>query len=78
MKHNLALSACVGALVLGTTLTSSRPAAAQDSSFLSEVAQANLAEIQAGELALDRSMNVNVKRVARMLIEDRRTWLRTA
>lgn len=73
MKRNFALPAAFGLLLLaGSASYSQTPAASwngMDRDFATEVAQSDAAEIQAAELALERSHNVNVRRLAHMIID---------
>ena len=73
MKRNFTLPAAFGLLLLaGSAAYSQTPASGwsgMDRDFLTEVSQSDAAEIQAAELALDRSHNVNVRRLAQMVID---------
>jgi putative membrane protein len=41
-----------------------------DASMLKDVAQANMAEVEAGKLAVEKSDNVEVKKFAQMMVDD--------
>ncbi len=51
-------------------LAQAAPVTAQDRQFAIFAAQGNLAEIQAGTLAMNRSQNANVRNVAQRLVQD--------
>lgn len=62
----LALTAvvCVPVLAQSTTLVSS------DQSMLKDIAQANLAEVESGKLAVEKSQSEDVKKFAQMMVDD--------
>lgn len=77
MKARLTLRTAVGAVALGLVAFSALPAAAQssamtkgDQTLLKDIAQANIAEIESGKLALDKSSNDGIKKFAQMMVDD--------
>jgi putative membrane protein len=67
-------SAC--GLVLAATALASTPAWAQtklasaDQNMLKDIAQANIAEIESGKVAVEKSQNEDVKKFAQMMVDD--------
>jgi putative membrane protein len=43
---------------------------ASDTSLLKDIAQANMAEVESGKLALDKSSSANIKKFAQMMVDD--------
>jgi putative membrane protein len=66
----------LGAIALSATLSqlafaqSSAPLSKEDSVRLTAIAQANIAEVDAGKLALQKSSNGDVKAFAQLMIDD--------
>jgi putative membrane protein len=44
--------------------------AAADASMLKDIAQANMAEVETGKLALEKSTNGEIKKFAQMMVDD--------
>ena len=44
--------------------------AGADASMLKDIAQANIAEVESGKMALDKSSNAEVKKFAQMMVDD--------
>jgi len=44
--------------------------AAADASMLKDIAQANMAEVETGKLALEKSTNAEIKKFAQMMVDD--------
>jgi putative membrane protein len=59
-----------GAATSGTKSTSSKPLSRADQEVLRDIAQSNLAEIEAAKLALSQSKNDQVKSFAQKMIDD--------
>ncbi|SEK17120.1 MULTISPECIES: DUF4142 domain-containing protein [unclassified Variovorax] len=67
-------------LLFGTTLATSlllAPASwaadkltAADASMLKDIAEANMAEVETGKMALEKSSNVEIKKFAQMMVDD--------
>ncbi len=77
MKVRPVFRATIGAMALGLLAFSALPAAAQqgamtkaDQALLKDIAQANIAEIESGKLALDKSSNDGIKKFAQMMVDD--------
>lgn len=63
----------LAALSLGLAVANSASAqsiAKADSDRLNAIAQANIAEVEAGKIALEKSSNADVKQFAQMMIDD--------
>ena len=78
MNRNFIAFTCVGALLLAGTAAQSQQnppmnppmmMGAMDKDFVTQASQGNLAEIKAADLALMRSRDVNVRRLAHMVME---------
>jgi putative membrane protein len=73
MKLNLPAAAAAAAFI---TLGAFAPAFAQakleraDASMLREIAAANIAEVESGKLALEKSKGAEIKKFAQMMVDD--------
>ncbi|MDN6888303.1 DUF4142 domain-containing protein [Variovorax sp. CAN2819] len=64
-------TAAVSALMfLGLPSHGAGKLASADESLLKDIAQANIAEVESGKLAVDKSGNAEVKKFAQMMVED--------
>lgn len=77
MKSRTALCVAIGAMTFGLFAISALPAAAQsnamakpDQALLKDIAQANIAEIESGKVALGKSTNDDIKKFAQMMVDD--------
>ena len=70
MKFSLAMLMMVALVTVSGAQQSSSRAASGDNSFAMKAAQANLAEVELGKLALQKAMRDEVKKFAQMMIDD--------
>ena len=64
--------AAVLALAGTSVIHAQRPGTPGDQSFVKKMAQGNEAEVEAGQLALEKTKNAEVKRFAQMMVDDHR------
>lgn len=64
-----AVSAALSFSMLGSALAAGK-LAASDESMLKNIAQANIAEVESGKLAVEKSGNADVKTFAQMMVDD--------
>ncbi|QJD92338.1 DUF4142 domain-containing protein [Duganella dendranthematis] len=70
MSHTRLFAALAASFALANIASAQTPIAKADSDRLVAIAQANIAEVAAGKLALDKSSNADVKSFAQTMIDD--------
>ncbi|QSI31053.1 DUF4142 domain-containing protein [Variovorax sp. RKNM96] len=67
-RHLLAAAAVIAAL--GNQAWAADKLEASDASMLKDIAQANIAEVETGKLAVEKTTNSDVKKFAQMMVDD--------
>src|ERR1044072_1432491 len=62
--------ALAASMLMGPGANAAGTLDAADSSLLTDIAQANMAEVETGKLALEKSTKPDVKKFAQMMVDD--------
>lgn len=65
-----AVAIAVGTLAGSPAQAQSAKLASADAGMIKDIAQANIAEVESGKVALEKSQNADVKKFAQMMIDD--------
>ena len=69
-RHLAASLAVISSLFANPAAWAADKLAAADAAMLKDIAQANMAEVETGKLALEKSTNAEVKKFAQMMVDD--------
>ncbi|MDQ0607430.1 putative membrane protein [Variovorax sp. W1I1] len=69
-RHLAATFAVSFSLLAASSAWAADKLAAADASMLKDIAQANMAEVETGKLALEKSTNPEIKKFAQMMVDD--------
>jgi putative membrane protein len=69
-RHLAATITVISSLLSGASAWAADNIAAADAAMLKDIAQANMAEIETGKLALEKSSNGEIKEFAQMMVDD--------
>jgi putative membrane protein len=69
-RHLAATAAAVFTLLAASTVWAAGKLESADAALLKDIAQANIAEVESGKLAVEKSSNAEIKKFAQMMVDD--------